>query len=83
MTAQHVGAKSWSIYPVPNSHLGHPKVMVDFHNWPEMGMCNFQTPIAHKRYWWDVRPLPEWINPNDGMATVDDTKGKGNFDNDA
>ena len=59
--AREVSALSWSIYPLPNTHIGVPKVIVEFHNWPEMGMCNFQTPIAQKRYWWDVRPVPQWI----------------------
>ena len=51
-------AKSWSIYPIPGTHSVH----VDFHNWPEMGMCNFGEPVARrKNYWWDERPLPNWM----------------------
>ena len=79
-TAAHIGAYSWSIFPLPNTHIGVPKVLVEFHNWKEMGMCNPKQPIANKRYWWDVRPIPEWINPKDELAEKDKD---GYFDADA
>ena len=58
-------AKSWSIWPIPYTNT----VLVEFHNWPEMGMCNFDRPVAKTRYWWDVRPVPDWISPADGEKT--------------
>ena len=59
--AREISALSWSIYPMIDTLVGIPKVQVDFHNWPEMGMCNFKKPIGKARYWWDERPLPNWI----------------------
>ena len=69
--AREVGAKSWSIVPIVGSQVGVPKVYVKFHSWKEMGMCNFATPIGKSRYWWDTRPLPHWIAPDDKNAEVD------------
>jgi hypothetical protein len=50
-------------------------VYVQFHNWPNMGLCNFDKPVADKDYWWDVRPVPEWLAPSDERA-VPDPKGE-------
>jgi len=58
-------AKSWSIYPIPHTRT----VLVEFHNWKEMGMCNFEVPVARKNYWWDKRPVPDWMSPADGEKT--------------
>ncbi len=77
--ARQLKAGSWSIYPMSETLLGRPKVAVEFHNWPEMGMCNHKKPIGKERYWWDIRPLPEWMEPNEGER---DTTG-GHFDPDA
>ena len=78
--ALQIGARSWSIYPLPGTQMGVPKVWVDWHSWPEMGMCNFKKPLGKKRYWWDVRPIPEWMNPKDELAEKDKD---GHFDTDA
>lgn len=78
--ARECRALSWSIAPIAGSHIGVPKVYVKFHNWPEMGMCNFTTPIGKPRFWWDVRPIPHWIAPEDENAAEDKD---GHFDMDA
>lgn len=74
--ASEYNAKSWSIYPVP----GTDTVYVEFHNWPEMGMCNFKRPVVQsKNYWWDERPVPGWMT-----GDVDGEKDKdGYFDMEA
>lgn len=77
--AREVSAKSWSIGPVIGSLVGVPKVYVRFHNWPEMGMCNFKKPIGKKRYWWDERPLPNWMTGDERGPKDDD----GHFDMEA
>ena len=81
VTARHpeVNAKSWSIYPIPGSDIGIPKVVVKFHNWPQMGMCNFKQPVARKNYWWDERPLPNWMTGDENGPKDPD----GHFDTDA
>lgn len=79
--ARECRALSWSVFPVFNSHIGVPKVYVEFHSWPESGMCNFRTPIGRPRYHWDVRPIPEAIAPDDPRAMPDD--GKTIFDQEA
>jgi hypothetical protein len=79
--ARECRALSWSITPMPNTHIGVPKVYVAFHNWPESGMCNFGKPIGKARYWWDVRPIPECMAPDDERAMEDD--GKTIFDQEA
>lgn len=69
-------AKSWSIYPIPGSDT----VYVEFHSWPEMGMCNFDEPVKrHKNYWWDERPVPQWMTGDEGGEKDKD----GHFDLDA
>lgn len=68
--AREVGAGSWSIVPIIGSQVGIPKVYVKFHNWKEMGMCNFATPIGKARYWWDERPVPMWMT-GDEQGEVD------------
>ncbi len=78
--ARDCRALSWSIAPVIGSLVGRPKVYVKFHNWPEMGMCNFTTPIGKPRYWWDDRPMPHWMAPDDEQAEKDED---GHFDLDA
>ncbi len=78
--AREAGAGSWSIYPMPETLIGIPKVYVKFHSWKEMGLCNFATPIGKLRYWWDERPLPEWMAPEDASADKDPD---GHFDMDA
>ena len=74
-------ALSWSVFPVPETHIGVPKVYVEFHSWPESGMCSFAKPIGKPRYHWDVRPIPEAIAPDDERAMKDD--GKTIFDPEA
>ena len=70
-------AKSWSVYPMP----GQDAVYVQFHNWPETGLCNFQEPVKRtKNYWWDVRPVPHWMAPEDKGAMKDTD---GHFDPEA
>ena len=76
--ARECRAKSWSIYPIPYSD----SVYVEMHNWPEMGLCNFDEPVKRtKNYWWDLRPVEEYIAPGDERAMEDTTKG--HFDPDA
>lgn len=79
--ASETGALSWSIYPLPNTYIGVPKVYVEFHNWREMGMCNPGRPVGKKRYWWDTRAIEQWIAPKDERALQD--KGKEKFDPEA
>lgn len=75
--AREHNAKSWSIYPIP----GEGAVYIEFHSWPQMGMCNFDEPVVRrKNYWWDERPIPEWMAPNDPRAEKDPD---GHFDLDA
>ena len=65
-------AKSWGIYPIP----GTDTVYVEFYNWPNMGQCNFNEPVKRtKNYWWDLRPIPEYMAPSDPMAMKDDSRG--------
>lgn len=66
--AREVGAPSWSIYPCPGTEVGVPKVYVEWHSWPKMGLCNHKMPIANKRYIWEWTPIPEWISPHDERA---------------
>ena len=79
--ARECRAGSWSIYPVPGTQVGVPKVYVEFHNWKESGLCNFAKPIGKARYHWDVRPIEEAIAPNDERAIPWD--GKRTFDQEA
>ena len=79
--ARECRAMSWGIFPLPNTHIGVPKVYVEFHSWPESGMCTFTKPIGKPRYHWDVRPIPEAIAPDDERAMPDD--GKTIFDPEA
>jgi len=75
VAAEH-NAKSWSIYPIISSDA----VYVDFHNWPEMGMCNFDEPVVRrKNYWWDERPVPREMTGNER----DDSDKDGYFDPEA
>jgi len=78
--ARECNALSWSIGPISWSHIGVPKVYVQFHNWPESGMCTFKTPIGKARYWWDHRPVPEYMDPTNGVEY--DSQG-GEFDPEA
>jgi hypothetical protein len=78
-TARECGAASWSLFPLPGTYIGVPKILVEFHNWGEMGMCNFVQPIARKRYWWDVRPPPQWMTGDERGEKDKD----GYFDKDA
>jgi len=77
--AREWNARSWSIYPFPGSLIGWPKVIIEFHSWPEMGLCNFQKPIGKKRYWFDVREQPRWMTGEQ----LDPRDADGHFDHDA
>ena len=77
--AREVGSGSWSIYPIIGSQVGTPKVYVKFHNWAEMGLCNFQTPIGKPRYHWDERPVEQWMIGDEGGEVDRD----GHFDMEA
>lgn len=71
-SAAECNAKSWSIYPIP----GEAAVYVEMHNWPEMGLCNFDEPVKRtKNYWWDLRPIEEYIAPGHERAMKDTTAG--------
>ena len=74
--ARECKALSWSIYPIIGSQVGVAKVYVEFHNWKEMGMCNFKTPIGKPRYHWDERPMPNWITGDERGPKDED----GHFD---
>ena len=77
--ARDLGAKSWSIYPLVWSRLGWPKVWIEFHNWPGMGLCNFKKPIGKDYYIWDVVDQPRWLTGDQ----FDNADVDGNFDLDA
>ncbi len=77
--AREYSALSWSIYPMPDTMVGRPKVYVKFHSWPEMGMCNFKTPIGKPRYWWDYRPVEQWMTGDES----DEEDVDGHFDTEA
>ena len=68
-----------------------PKVLVEFHNWPEMGHGYFGegsgartgSNRGKKRFWWDIREIEQWINPNDPRAVKDKHSSKYMFDYEA
>lgn len=75
MANEH-NSKSWSIYPV----TGKDEVYVEFHSWPQMGLCNYDQPVVRsKNYWWDDRPQPMWMTGDEyGEEDMD-----GQFDTEA
>ena len=59
--AVNLGAGSWTIFPM----LEDParRVLVEFYNWSETGIYNFDRPFRSgkkKFYWWFNAKLPEW-----------------------
>ena len=63
--AHNIGAKSWTMFPI----VGDPyrRVYVEYYNWCEPGIYNFDRPFISpkkKFYWWFDAKLPEfWTNP--------------------
>jgi len=59
--AVNIGGKSWTIFPMIED--SQCRVIVEFYNWPEMGIYNFDHPHGRntkKWYWWFSARLPAW-----------------------
>lgn len=59
--ATNIGAKSWTMFPMLEDV--QRRLIVEFYNWPETGIYNFDRPfISHKKkfYWWFKAKLPPW-----------------------
>lgn len=59
--AVNTGAKSWTIFPIKEDVTR--RLLVEYYNWPETGIYNFDRPFRSykkKFYWWFDAKLPEW-----------------------
>ena len=59
--AHNIGAKSWTMFPIKGD--SGRRLYVEYYNWPETGIYNFDRPfISHKKrfYWWFDAKLPQW-----------------------
>ena len=80
---------TWSVNPVCRDRISSvdPEVHIVWYTHPKydsgglplkMGLCSFNNYLGYKkRYWWDVRPAPDWWDPEDGVR--DPSQGA-NFD---
>ena len=59
--AANIGAKSWTIVPIVED--SGRRLFVEYYNWSETGIYNFDRPFISgkkKFYWWFDAKLPEW-----------------------
>lgn len=59
--AVNIRAKSWTMYPFIGDY--QCRMIVEFYNWPEIGIYNFDHPFGNnlkKWYWWYNIPTPTW-----------------------
>lgn len=59
--AANLGAKSWSIFPMLEDKSR--RVLVEYYNWSEVGIYNFDHIYGRntkKWYWWFTAALPAW-----------------------
>ena len=59
--AANIGAKSWTMFPMLED--AQRRLIVEYYNWPETGIYNFDNPFRSnkkKYYWWFNAKLPEW-----------------------
>lgn len=59
--AANIGAKSWTMFPIIGDKSR--RLLVEYYNWPETGIFNFDRPFISgkkKFYWWFNAKLPEW-----------------------
>ena len=59
--ALSIGAKSWTMFPFIGD--AQRRMIVEFYNWPEIGIYNFDHPYSRnvkKFYWWFEAKLPAW-----------------------
>ena len=59
--AINIGAKSWTMFPFIGD--AQRRMIVEFYNWPEIGIYNFDHPYSRnvkKFYWWFEAKLPAW-----------------------
>lgn len=59
--ANNIGAKSWTMFPIQDD--SRRRLLVEYYNWPETGIYNFEHPFIStkkKFYWWFNAKLPEW-----------------------
>ena len=58
--AASIGAKSWTMFPMLED--AQRRLIVEYYNWPETGIYNFDRPFNSKKkyYWWFKAKLPEW-----------------------
>ena len=58
--AKSIGAKSWTMFPM--LYDKQRRLIVEYYNWPETGLYNFDHPFRSKKefYWWFNAKRPKW-----------------------